>query len=145
MSDYQQLADGYLAVWNQTDPAARSQQAVRVFTDDVAYTDPLADVRGLAGLDAVVTAAQQQFPGWTFRGSGPVDGHGSQLRFEWELGPQDGPAPVAGFDVAVLSEDGRIRQGARVPGPRAGLSPWSRGHDLAGHGLAAARSLACQG
>jgi hypothetical protein len=120
MTDYQALAQDYLAVWNEPDADARTGAAAALFSDDVAYTDPLADVRGRDGLDAVVSGVHAQFPGWRFRPLGPVDGHGGQVRFGWELGPEGAEAPVAGFDVAVLGEDGRIRQVLgfldRVPG-----------------------------
>ena len=38
----------------------------------------------------------------------PVDAHHDQVRFGWELGPQDGPAPIAGPDVAVADPEGRL-------------------------------------
>jgi hypothetical protein len=52
----------------------------------------------------------EQFPGFTFRLAGPVDGHHDQARFGWELGPEGIEAPIVGFDVAVTDEVGRIRQ-----------------------------------
>lgn len=110
MTDYQTLSADYLALWNETDADARATAAAGLVTDDVAYTDPMADVRGRDGLSATIAAVQGQFPGWRFRPAGTVDGHGDQLRFSWELGPDDAAAPVAGFDVAVLAPDGRIRQ-----------------------------------
>lgn len=120
MIDYQALTDDYLAVWNEADPGALATAAERLFSDEITYTDPLADVRGRDGLAAVVIGVQQQFPGWRFRRSGLSDGHGKQVRFGWELGPEGAEAPVAGFDVAVLGDDGRIRQVLgfldRVPG-----------------------------
>ena len=39
-----------------------------------------------------------------------MDGHHDQCRFGWELGPGDGAAPIAGFDVAVVGADGRLAQ-----------------------------------
>jgi hypothetical protein len=114
MTDYQDVTASYLAIWNETDPAAREGLAAELFTADVRYIDPLMDVEGVPALAAAIGAAQQQFPGWRFRSAGPADGHHHQVRFGWELGPADaaGPdgAPVAGFDVAVLSDDGRISQ-----------------------------------
>jgi hypothetical protein len=51
----------------------------------------------------------EQFPDFAFQPAGTVDGHHDQVRFGWELGPQDAvEAPVAGFDVAVLDPSGRI-------------------------------------
>jgi hypothetical protein len=118
MTDYQDVTASYLAVWNEADPAARLGLAAKLFTDEVRYTDPLMDVQGVAALAAAIGAAQQQFPGWRFRSAGPADGHHQQVRFGWALGPdgaspdEAGPdeAPVAGFDVAVLTDDGRISQ-----------------------------------
>jgi hypothetical protein len=103
------LADRYLAAWNETDPAARSAVMADLFTDDVRYTDPLGSAEGRAALDAAIGAVQQQFPGFAFRLAGPVDAHHDQVRFSWELGPAGQEAPVAGFDVAVVDADGRIR------------------------------------
>jgi len=109
MSDYQQLATSYLDLWNETDPQRRGELIRAVCRDDVSYVDPLADVHGTQALADVVAAAQQQFPGWRFRQTGPVDGHHAQVRFTWDLGPDDASAPVGGFDVLVLDGDGRVR------------------------------------
>jgi hypothetical protein len=103
------LAGRYLAAWNETDPAARGAALAALFADDVRYTDPLVTAEGRDALDATIGAVQQQFPGFVFRLAGPVDAHHDQLRFTWELGPAGQEAPVAGFDVAVLDGDGRIR------------------------------------
>jgi hypothetical protein len=103
------LADRYLAAWNQTDPAARRALVEELFTEDVRYTDPLADVEGRAALDATIAAVQEQFPGFVFRLAGPADAHHDQVRFTWHLGPEDGEPPVTGSDVAVTAGDGRIR------------------------------------
>jgi hypothetical protein len=113
------LADRYLAAWNETDPAARQVALAELFTDDVRYTDPLVVAEGRDALDATIGAVQQQFTGFVFRLAGPVDAHHGQLRFTWELGPEGQEAPIAGFDVALLDGDGRIRTVAgfldRVP------------------------------
>ena len=63
MSDFDAVAERYLAIWNQTDPAARRTLLEEACTDDVTYVDPLVDVAGRAALDGVVAAAQGQFPG----------------------------------------------------------------------------------
>jgi hypothetical protein len=102
------LADRYLAAWNETDPTARAAAMAALFADDVRYTDPLGSADGRAALDATISAVQQQFPGFVFRLAGPVDAHHDQLRFSWELGPAGAEAPVAGFDVAVVDGSGRI-------------------------------------
>ena len=108
MTDFTTLADRYIAVWNETDPAARRKMIDELYTEDAAYVDPLADVRGRDAVDAVIAAVQEQFPGLVFRLGGPVDGHHDLARFTWHLGPKGGEALVIGFDVMIVA-DGRIR------------------------------------
>jgi hypothetical protein len=81
------------------------------WAEDGGYTDPLADVRGHEQIAAVVAAAHEQFPGFSFRLSGAVDGHHDTARFSWELVSDSGggSAPVAGFDVITLDGEDRIR------------------------------------
>ena len=66
---------------------------------------------GRAAIAELIGGAQQQFAGWAFQLAGPVDGHHGQARFTWALGPEGsaaGEAPVIGFDVVTLDDDGLI-------------------------------------
>ncbi len=100
----------YFEAWNAREEGALGKAVEAAFGADVTYTDPLADVAGHDGLAAAIAGAHAQFPGYVFRQSGGVDGHHDIARFGWELvSLADGSAPVAGFDVLRLGEDGRIR------------------------------------
>ncbi|MEW9515606.1 nuclear transport factor 2 family protein [Streptomyces tubercidicus] len=100
----------YFEAWNATEEGALGKAVAAAFCADVTYTDPLADVAGHDGLLAAIAGAHAQFPGYEFRQLGAVDGHHDLARFGWELvSVADGAAPVAGFDVVRLGEDGRIR------------------------------------
>ncbi|MGW0212288.1 nuclear transport factor 2 family protein [Streptomyces sp. NPDC003233] len=108
---YESAAARYFEAWNATEPEALKKAVAAAWTTDGGYTDPLADVRGHEGIAAVIAAAQEQFPGFVFRPLGAVDGHHDTARFGWELvNEADGSAPVAGFDVVTLDDEGRIRQ-----------------------------------
>lgn len=107
MSDIQYLVQSYIAVWNETEPAARRRLAGEVFAADARYTDPLADVTGPDAFDAVVGAVQEQFPGLVLT-LGAVDAHHHLARFTWELGPVGGESLVAGFDVVAVGDDGLV-------------------------------------
>ena len=124
MSDFDSMVDRYLAVWNETDPAARRAAIDKVFAADVRYVDPMAAVDGPDALNALIGAAQQQFPGLVFTPGVLLDGHHDQARFTWHLGPHGGDALVDGFDVVELAADGRIHRVYgfldRVPSPSAG-------------------------
>jgi hypothetical protein len=111
MIDYEAVASSYIEIWNEPDEANRSKSAAQLYTADASYIDPLVVADGVDTIVATIGAVRQQFPGSTFRLAGPVDGHHNQVRFTWALGPA-GPdaadAPVIGFDVAVLNDEGKV-------------------------------------
>jgi SnoaL-like domain len=110
MSDIAGTVERYIALWNETDSAARKQGIAEIFTPEATYTDPLADVSGVDGIDAVIRGAQGQFADFTFTLLGAVDSNHNIARFSWELIPVDGgESVVIGSDVAVFGEDGKIR------------------------------------
>ncbi|WP_435615692.1 nuclear transport factor 2 family protein [Streptomyces coelicoflavus] len=106
---YEDAVARYFEAWNAA-PDAVAKAVAAAWTEDGGYTDPLADVRGHEQIAAVVAAVREQFPGFSFRLSGAVDGHHDTARFSWELVSEaDGSAPVAGFDVIALDGEDRIR------------------------------------
>ncbi|GAB2929577.1 nuclear transport factor 2 family protein [Streptomyces mayteni] len=109
-TEYATVVQRYFAAWNAGTPEERELAVAAAFTEDVTYTDPLADVRGRDALAALIGGVRQRFPGFEFRVTGTPDGHHGLVRFTWDLvAPADGSAPVAGFDVAALDDAGRIR------------------------------------
>ncbi|MEV5280310.1 nuclear transport factor 2 family protein [Streptomyces sp. NPDC051994] len=117
---YETAVARYFEAWNAGSAEEVAKAVAVAWTEDGSYTDPLAQVAGHDGIAAVIGAAHTQFPGFEFRALGPVDGNHDIARFGWELvSLADGSAPVAGFDVITLAEDGRIRSVAgfldRVP------------------------------
>lgn len=108
MSDFAELAEQYIATWNETDPSARRALIDEVWSAGARYTDPLAEAAGRDQIDAVIAAVQDQFAGMKFRLAGTVDAHHDQARFTWELGPDGGDPIVVGFDVAQRDADGRL-------------------------------------
>lgn len=113
MDDFEKIAAQYIAVWNESDPDRRRSAVADLWVDGGTYVDPMVAATGHAEIDATIGSVQAQFPGFEFRLHGPVDGHHDQARFQWELGPATGEAPIVGFDVIERSGDGRL---ARVLG-----------------------------
>jgi len=109
MTDYTELAGRYIDAWNETDPTTRAALVKDLFSANARYTDPMAAAEGPEAITATIGAVQNQFPGFRFRLAGEADGHHDQVRFTWELGPGSEPAPIVGFDVAVLGPDSKIR------------------------------------
>ena len=124
MDAYDAVVERYLAVWNETDAARRRALIAQHWADDAHYHDPVMEGAGHADIDALVAGTQQQFASFRFRQLGAAEGHGRYVRFAWELGPPDAAAPIAGSDVAVLTDDGRLQQVIgfldRVPASAAG-------------------------
>ena len=102
------VVDGYIAMWNETEPARRREIAEDVFTEDAGYLDPVMAGDGHDGIDAMVAAAQQQFPGHRFELTEGPDAHHDRVRFAWRLVGDSGPV-AAGVDFALVGDDGRLR------------------------------------
>ena len=107
MTDYDELVDRYIALWNETDGERRRVLIERTFAAGATYVDPLAASEGHTAIDAMVAAVQQQFPDYRFRRKGAVAAHHDRIRFSWELAPENGPVFVDGTDFAVIA-DGRM-------------------------------------
>ena len=104
------VADRYVAAWNEPDTEARRRAVADLWTEDGTYTDPLAFAQGHDAIGAVIAGAREMFPGHVFELMDNVDAHHDVVRFGWELVPQGGgESVVVGFDVAVVAEDGRLR------------------------------------
>jgi SnoaL-like domain len=102
------VAERYLACWNETDSQARRKLIDEAWTESATYSDPLAEVSGRQAISELISMAQAQFPGMVFTRAGDVDAHHSQARFRWSLGPQGAESLVDGFDVIVVDAEGKI-------------------------------------
>ncbi|MEQ4304814.1 nuclear transport factor 2 family protein [Plantactinospora sp. B6F1] len=102
------IVQQYLATWNATGDE-RARLLSEHWSPRATYTDPMAEVAGREGIDAVVDGVQAQFPGLVFTQVGEADAHHRQVRFRWGLGPEGAEPLVIGFDVLVLDESGRIQ------------------------------------
>src|SRR5262245_8679071 len=99
---------GYIATWNETDPERRRALVADTFATDATYLDPVQAGDGHAGIDEMIAAAQQQFPGHRFELSAGPDDHNDRVRFAWDLVNGEGKV-VTGIDYATVADDGRLR------------------------------------
>ena len=109
MTEVTTVVDGYIAMWNETDPERRRFIIEHTWTEDGSYVDPHAEVAGVDGLDALVAAVQEQFPGHRFVLAAGPDAHHDRMRFTWQLVAEDGGAIATGVDFATVADDGRLR------------------------------------
>jgi SnoaL-like protein len=105
MSNFTDLVDRYIAIWNETDNERRRDLIARTWTEDSTYLDPMTRGEGRGGIDAMIRGVQAQFPGLLFRRTSEVDAHNDRVRFAWELGPEGGAALAGGVDFGVVIGD----------------------------------------
>jgi hypothetical protein len=124
------LAERYVALWNEPDPERRRATVRGLWSEDggqvlqppqeiraqaaaLGFFACVLEARGHAALEQRVAVAYEQFvaPGdAVFRLRGTPVQVGDVLKFEWEYGPLDGSAPSGGgTEFVLLAPDGRIR------------------------------------
>ena len=108
MTDVAKIANSYINVWNETDPAKRRALLVEGWSETATYVDPMMTGKGHEQIDTLIEAVQQRFPGFHFALDGRVDGYADHIRFSWKLGPPGECDMIKGTDFVVL-EAGRLR------------------------------------
>jgi hypothetical protein len=109
MTDPKQIAERYIALWNEADAGVRQELLAQDWADDATYVDPVMSGRGAAEIDSLVDGVHARFPSFSFTLIGKPDGHGEHVRFSWTLGPGDFvDAPIEGTDIITV-RDGRIQ------------------------------------
>ena len=108
MTDTTEIIERYFAMWNETDAERRRGLIAKTWTEDAHYVDPMLEGDGQSGIDAMVAAVHERFPGYRFRRIGEIDRHHDRLRFAWELAPEGGPVFAGGVDFGVVAADGRL-------------------------------------
>jgi hypothetical protein len=127
----EQLADRYLALWNEPDADRRGRIIAELWTEDGSQIlQPPQEMRAIAaspgiGLAATLEArghaelearAATSYEHWvgteglSFRGRDDVDGFGDVAKFHWEAVTRDGEVAAVGLVFVVLAADGRIQR-----------------------------------
>ena len=124
-----ELADRYLALWNEPDADRRRQETAELWTQDARHlVQPPQEIRAIAaqpgiGLTAIleargheeiearVASAHEHWVGSVglrFRRRDDAEQLGDVLKFHWEALDRDGELFAGGLHVLVLAADGRI-------------------------------------
>jgi hypothetical protein len=126
-----ELADRYVAVWNEPDPDRRRAAVAELWTEDGAHIlQPLEEIAeiaarpgmgltakleavGHAALEARVTSAYEEFIApreFSFRRRDDVARLADVVKFRWQMVSKDGEVACVGLEFLVLAHDGRIRR-----------------------------------
>jgi hypothetical protein len=126
-----ELADKYLALWNEPDPDRRRRTIAELWTEHGRHIlQPPQEIRAIAaqpglGLTAIlqarghdeiearVASAHQHWvgsEGLSFRGRDDAERLADVVKFHWEAVAKNGEVIAAGLNLLVLAADGRIER-----------------------------------
>jgi hypothetical protein len=126
-----ELADTYLALWNEPDADRRQRMIAELWTEDgsqilqppqemreIAARPGIGlaatlDARGHAELEARAATSYEHWvgsEGLSFRGRDDAERLGDVVKFRWEAVSPDGEVTAVGLVFLVLGTDSRIRR-----------------------------------
>jgi hypothetical protein len=110
MQDPTEIAERYLAAWNERDARRRDDLIAKTWTEEATYLDAHRSGEGHAGISRMIAAVHERFtPDYRFRLASAVEAHNDRLRFRWEAGgTEKAPLHFGGTDFGVVSPDGRL-------------------------------------
>ena len=113
MSHAEDLAQRYIHIWNETDPAARRAQVTGLWIENGTHYVRTREVHGHAELETRVSTSHQTNVAerhYRFELAGGVEQLQDMVKFNWRMVPDGGGAIAAtGLIVLLLADDGRIR------------------------------------
>jgi hypothetical protein len=107
----QELAERYVAVWNESDPTVRRQRIAALWTEDGAHYSPTLEAHGHDDLERRVIMSWDKWvhtARHSFRVCADADGHHGGVKFHWEMITPAGEVSTLGFEFLQLAPDGRI-------------------------------------
>jgi hypothetical protein len=126
-----QLAEKYLALWNEPDAGRRRRMIAELWTQDGRHIlQPPEEIRAIAarpgialtatlearGYEEIEARAASVYEHWvgseglSFRGGDDAQRLGDVVTFHWEAVAEDGQVSGVGLDFLVLAADGRIER-----------------------------------
>jgi hypothetical protein len=125
------LAEKYIALWNEPDPARRRRTIAELWKEDGRhFLQPPQEIRAIAARPGLATTAILEARGheeiearaasayehWVgsqglhFRGRDDAERLGDVVKFHWEAVAKDGEVVAVGLLFLVLAADGRIER-----------------------------------
>lgn len=125
------LADRYVALWNEADPDRRRRMIAGLWTEDGTHIlqppeeirevaarpgigmTAVLEARGYAEIEARAATAYEEWVGsqeLSFRRRPDAERLHDVVKFHWEAIAKDGETFAVGLSFLVLAEDGRVRR-----------------------------------
>jgi hypothetical protein len=110
MGNVNELVVSYLAAWNERDDSRRRELVAKTWTENGSYVDAHRHGEGHQAIDAMIKAAQTQFPAYRLRLVSGIESHNGHVRFSWAAGGAlEAPLYLGGTDFATVWRDGRLQ------------------------------------
>jgi hypothetical protein len=124
-----QLAEKYMALWNEPDAGERRRMIAELWTEDGRHIlQPPQEIREIAaqpgigltatlearGYEAIEARAASAYEHWvgseglSFRGRDDADRLGDAVKFHWEAVGKDDQVVAVGLNFLLVGADGRI-------------------------------------
>jgi hypothetical protein len=112
MSEAEVLADRYVAVWNETDPAERRRTISKLWSPDGVHYMGTREDRGYDALEERVKGSHERNVrdgGYLFKRVKSPQSLRNVVTFNWEMfSPKSGQIAAEGSGFLILDEEGRI-------------------------------------
>src|SRR5262245_18937124 len=110
--EHEALVERLVSMWNEPDAEARRARIAALWQADAAHVNSERTHGGHAAIEAEVTRvwALCGARGQRFRGAGRIDGHHGAVRMDWELVDTDGTSALAGTNLLLVGDDGRVQR-----------------------------------
>ncbi|HCU96393.1 MAG TPA: nuclear transport factor 2 family protein [Actinobacteria bacterium] len=112
-SDFTELAERYIAAWNEPDPAARRKAVTEIWSASARSCTSGAEYNGHAAIETRVAEAHDKWVGqggYLFRSRRAAEGHHGGVRIHWEMVPAAGGAAAsAGVQFLILDDEDQVR------------------------------------
>jgi hypothetical protein len=112
MFDAQDLADKYVAVWNETDPERRRRQIAALWVQDGRHYVDVREARGYEALEQRITGSHDKNVrdgGNRIRAAKDARALRDIVTFHWEMfSPADDHVVARGFEILNVDAEGRI-------------------------------------
>jgi hypothetical protein len=113
MDSAQELADRYVAVWNETDAERRRQSIADLWIREGEHYAGAREVRGYAALEERIRGSYEKSVrdgGYRFRAVKDAQALRDVVTFHWEMAPADNEKVAAsGFIFLLVDGQGHIR------------------------------------
>jgi hypothetical protein len=109
--NYNQLAERYVASWNEKDPDLRHKLIEELWAEDATYYNRLFVARGREVIEFAVGRAHDEYftKGFSFKSQNDAYGHHNGAKFGWVMvSTATGEVDTFGYDFIILNDAGQI-------------------------------------